>query len=156
MSKLFYLSEIVKFAIEKEQESFDLYQKLANQINDENVKVLFQKLAQQEIHHKSFYSNMLESVKPEQSPGVKEDGEYHSYMESLIAGSRIIPTLSATDFNNPNKVFDYAIAREKDSVLFYSGMKNFVAPSAHASIDHIIQEEEKHVAVLLAVKAKYK
>jgi len=156
MSKLFYLSEIIKFAIEKEQESFNLYEKMATQVTDSELQKIFQRLAQEEVKHKDFYTTMLSTVKIEQSPGVKENDEYQSYVEALITDSRTVPTITATDFKNTNKVLDYAIAREKDSILFYSGLKNFVAATAHGSIDTIIREEERHAAILMKVKANFK
>jgi len=154
MAKLFYLSEIVKFAIEKEQESYDLYQKLAAQVTDNNLKAIFQKLAQEEVKHKAYYSDILTSTKQEQSPGVKEDDEYQAYMEALIASSRNATELKIVDIKNISNVLDYAIAREKDSVLFYSGLKNFVSPTIHNKIDEIIHEEERHAAILMQVKEK--
>lgn len=154
MSKLFYLSEIVKFAIQKEQESFDLYQKLAQQVSNIEVRAIFEVLASEEVKHKDFYNHMLANVKNEQTPGVKEDEEYQAYMETLISDSRYIPALTADDFKNIPKVLDYAIAREKDSVLFYSSLKNFIPASAYADIDKIIHEEERHASILLRVKEK--
>jgi rubrerythrin len=156
MTKLFYLSEIVKFAIEKEQESFDLYTKMSEQVSDAAIKSIFQKLAQEETKHKIYYADMLSGIKQEQSPGVKEGEEYQAYMEALIASSRSTSIPTPTDMKDVNKVLDFAIAREKDSVLFYSGLKNLVPANAHDHIDLIIREEERHAAILLKVKAQYK
>lgn len=153
MTKLFYLSEIVKFAIEKEQESFDLYTTLETKVSDANLKTIFQRLIKEEIKHKTFYSKMLENVKPEQSAGVKEDEEYLAYIQALIANSRSIAPLTDKDFANIPAVLDYAIAREKDSVLFYSSLKNFVPAAAQQEIDAIIHQEERHAALLEKVKS---
>ena len=53
MPKVFYLSEILKFALEKEQQSADLYQKLANQVSDAKDKAVFERLVQEELGHKN-------------------------------------------------------------------------------------------------------
>lgn len=155
MSKLFYLSEVVKFAIEKEQESFELYQKLATQVDVIEVRAIFEVLAREETKHKDFYSTMLAGVANEQSPGVREDDEYKAYMDELIASGRRTVALTAADFKDVKKVLDYAIAREQDSVLFYSSLKHFVTADAGVKIDAIIREEEKHAAILLQVKSRY-
>ena len=154
MPKIFYLSEVIKFAIEKEQESFELYQKLEKETTNEKIKLIFQRLAKEETKHKAFYADFLAKITPQQSPGVKEDEEYQAYMEELIASSRTIPPLASSDFKNTLKVLDYAIAREKDSVLFYSGLKNVVPIAARNDIDTIIREEERHAALLMKVKEK--
>lgn len=148
MSKVLYLSEIVKFAIEKEQESYALYKNLHDMSSAPKLKALFKTLMEQEQHHEEFYKEMLTKVAEDQSPGVQEDDAYDAYMQELIAASRTVPTVAELDFDNHKVVIDYAIAREKDSILFYTGLKNFVQESVHTAIDKIIQEEGKHVAML--------
>lgn len=156
MSKLFYLSEIVKFAIEKEQESIELYTKLAEQAEQAEVKAIFQRLVQEEQKHKIFYGKMLEGIKVEQSPGVKEDADYDAYMMDIINSSRQAKALSADDIKNVIVALDYAIAREKDAVLFYTGLKNYVSSDDHPQVNVIIQEEEKHASILAKVKKDYR
>lgn len=156
MAKLFYLSEVVKFAIEKEQESIELYSSLEQKVTDTELKNTFQFLTKEEHRHKIFYSKMLENVKQEQSPGVKEDEEYELYMQALISNSRSTPKLSEKDLANMPTVLDYAIAREKDSVLFYSNLKNFLPSREQQDVDAIIHQEERHAAVLQKVKNSLK
>ena len=54
MTKILYLSEIVKFAIEKEEQSYALYEKLHNKVSDAKAKDLFRTLMEQELQHKAF------------------------------------------------------------------------------------------------------
>lgn len=152
MAKIFYLSEIVKFAIEKEQESIDLYSALEKKVTDAGLKTTFQRLTKEEGKHKDFYSKMLTTVKPEQSPGVQEDDDYALYMQALIANSRSIPPLAEKDFTDIKAALDYAIAREKDSVLFYSNLKNFLPMREQQDVDIIIHQEERHAAILQKAK----
>lgn len=157
MSKIFYLSELLKFAIERETQSFDLYTQMADQTKDPELKVLFDTLAEQETKHKMFYTSMLEHTPKEASPKVKPQGdEYTDYIKNLIASQRTVKPLSIEQLHNPIQLLDYAISREQDSVLFYTGLKHYVPKDAHEKVDVIINEEMKHAAILTKVKEKYK
>jgi rubrerythrin len=148
MATVFYLSEIVNFAIEREQQSAELYQMLAdNTVNAEHKKI-FEQLVEEEHHHEEFYANILDQVKKEQSPNVHEGEEYAAYMKALIDEARTLKSVSDLNINDIKAVLDYGIGREKDSVVFYTGLKNFVPETAKAHIDDIIREEAKHIAIL--------
>lgn len=155
MSKVFYFNEIVKFAIEKEQESIMLYKNLAEKINDSTAKQLFEMLEQEEKKHKLFYSNMLDKDLHEQLPEFLVGEDYDAYMRELIRLGRtaVIPEI---DITNINAILDYAVAREKDSIVFYVGLKNYVDVEMQSKIDLIIKEEAKHAAIILAYKHKLK
>jgi len=144
MATLFHLSEVLKFAIEKEKESKDLYEHLARDASTTGLKTFFTKLAQEETQHEKFYEKMM-SMTSKWSPS-QDSEEYDAYMRELIASSRTVPVLS--DFTNLKLVLDYAIAREKDSVLFYSGLVDYLSPADREGIYAIIREEVRHVAML--------
>jgi len=153
MPKIFYLSEILDFALEKEQQSADLYQKLADLADNADDKALFEKLVRDELNHKAYYAEILASVKDESSPKVQPEEEYAAYMRQLIEDSRTIKALPEDVSSMPfNEILDYAIARERDSMAFYLGLKQFVPESAKAHIDVIIAEESRHAAVIANLK----
>lgn len=147
MGTLFHLNEIIQFAIEKENESERLYRKLADKTADPAVKKIFEKLATDEVGHKKFYEAMLKPIIIE-SPTSGDKSEYDAYMRELIAESRSTEPMAAIDFADLDQVIRYAIDREKDSVLFYTGLKNYVPNKDQAGINEIIKEEAKHVAIL--------
>lgn len=144
MGTLFHLSEILKFAIEKEIESAELYQRLVNEAANAELKTLFMKLVQQEQGHKKFYENMINAA--DKWSSTQDTEEYAGYMRELIASSRTVA--APLNFSNLRLVFDYAIAREKDSILFYAGLINFLPTTDREGIYTIIQEEMHHVTIL--------
>jgi rubrerythrin len=148
MSKVFYPSEIIKFAIEKEQQSANLYQKLVNRARNDGEKALFEKLMRDELHHKQFYADILSSVAEEKSPGAQEENEYAAYMRQLIEESRTVKLPDDIDTMPFNDILAYAIKREKDSVMFYLGLKQYVPADAQAKVEMIIAEESRHAAVI--------
>jgi rubrerythrin len=152
MTKLFYLNEIIKFAIEKEKESTALYKELGNKTTTQEIKDLFHQLMLEEAMHEKFYTELYEATPKEQSPGVTEDAEYAAYMQALIAASRSVPSLDLTKLTNIKAALDYAADREKDSIVFYVGLKNYLPTRDEKKIDIIIKEEAKHLAKLLFLK----
>jgi rubrerythrin len=154
MAKLFYLSEIIKFAIEKEKESEALYKKLATITNLKDIKKFFETLALEEKKHEKFYTQLLKTVPKEQSAGVKEDDEYAAYMKELIKSSKSVFLINfdATDIKT---CLDYAINRERDSIIFYVGLKNYLPKSESEKINTIIAEESRHAAKLINLKKRF-
>ncbi len=152
MAKIFYLSEIVKFAIEKEQESFDFYKALAEKEENAEIKSVFETLKLEEQQHEAFYKGMLNTVTEEQTPRVHEDEEYAVYMQTLIDASRQQSPRTAAEFSDTKVAIDYAIGREKDSIIFYAGLKNLILEKDQTIVDTIIREEAKHAAKLIKLK----
>ena len=107
MAKIFYLSEIVKFAIEKEQESFDFYKALAEKEENAEIKSVFETLKLEEQQHEAFYKGMLNTVTEEQTPRVHEDEEYAVYMQTLIDASRQQSPRTAAEFSDTKVAIDY-------------------------------------------------
>jgi len=144
MTTLFHLSEILKFAIEKEQESQALYVHLAQATTNEKLKKTFTELAQAEKQHEKLYEQMMHTT--EKWSSTQDTAEFDDYMRELIASSRTsVATPSLADMH---AALNYALAREKDSILFYAGLANYVPPKDRENIHAIIREEVKHATIL--------
>ena len=55
---------------------------------------------------------------------------------------------------NDSTALDYAIDREKDSILFYIEIKEHIPEQNIAAVDKIIEEERTHIIKLLDIKEK--
>lgn len=154
MAVLLYMNEIVEFAIEREQESHDLYKELAEKVGPQEAKVVFQTLMEEEKKHKVFYSGFLADLEKKQSPGVTEGEEYNAYMRTLI-DSRRTTKEPPVDLNDIPAVLDFAIAREKDAVLFYVGLENYVPETDKPMVKTIIKEEGNHIVKLTGLKNEF-
>ena len=154
MATLFYINEVVNFAIERETESYALYKELSEKVAQDEAKKLFHVLMQEELAHKTYYSTLLSSIEAKQSPGVSEDDEYAAYMRTLIDSRRTVKE-PKIDLNNLTEVLDFAIAREKDAVLFYVGLENFVPDKDKSTVKTIIKEEGNHIVKLTSLKQQF-
>ncbi len=154
MATLLYMNEVVNFAIEREIESYALYKELADKVEDTDAKNLFRVLMEEEQSHKIFYTTFLSTIEAKQTPGVTEDDEYAAYMKTLIESQRTIKEPNIDLANIPD-VLDFAIAREKDAVLFYVGLENFVPDDDKSTVKTIIKEEGTHIVKLTNLKQQF-
>jgi len=151
MATLLYINEVVNFAIERETESYALYKELAEIVDNVDAKNLFKVLMNEEESHKSFYTTFLSTIEAKHTPGVTEDEEYAAYMKTLIDSQRTVKTPDI-DLSNLMEILDFAIAREKDAVLFYVGLENFVPDDDKSTVKTIIKEEGSHIVKLSNLK----
>src|SRR3990167_8620592 len=151
MPKIFSIKEILQFAVEKENESKELYQALAAQVGNPDAKSLFKEFVIQEKKHEDLYKNMLANVDEDQH--VKDLDEYMSYMHELINTShQESGTPSVVQMEDLHDLLDYAVLREKESVLFYVGLRDYVSEPYQSQVDAIIKEEVQHTVQLSDLK----
>lgn len=152
MAKVFNLNEVVKFAIEREQEAYDLYKELAEKSDHKPAKELFRELSHEEEQHKIFYYELLKRISETPSSKAPSNDEYDGYIQELIRSNRSVAPFDSKKLSDINMVADYACAREKDSILFYLGLKNYVPVYEQENIDKIIRAEAKHISKILSLK----
>ena len=151
----FNIKRLLEFTILREQESVTLYTTLAKQATDVELKNLFKDLAEQEKKHARFYEETITQLGHDivSAPLDLED-EYTIYMRSLMEEQSASLEITSEHIYSMEQAFDYAIAREKNSVLFYIGLKDYVPAFAKPTLDLIIGEEMKHAAILTRFKSR--
>ncbi|MBN2036913.1 MAG: ferritin family protein [Chitinispirillaceae bacterium] len=118
-------------------------------------KELLEGLAAMEDDHLATFEQMHTAVSAREAETVAADpdGEAHLYLTAM-AGDHVFDTkkdpVSLLKGNETiQDILKIAIGLEKDSVVFYVGMKDFVSPKlGKDKIDRIINEEMKHIAIL--------
>ena len=154
MGTLFRIGELLDFAVEREEESYKLYKQLADTIEKDELKELFTQLMHEEMTHKDTYRGMLSAVGGERTPGVAEDDEYGLYLKTLIEQQSNLSAAPPVTANNVAEVLDYSVGREKDSVLFYVGLKEFVPKKNRSTVEEIIKEEGRHIVKISELKSE--
>jgi rubrerythrin len=144
----FNLGEIFKIAEQIERNGADFYRKAALKFEDNpEVKSLLVELAAQEDNHEKIFSNILHKVL--KNDGINPEDELTRQYLDAIAGQFVFNKSKAknelTDKMSHQDIFAIAIQKEKDSIVFYVGLKNVLnSESDKRSIDLIIEEEQKH------------
>ena len=150
-------SDIVDIGIEKEIKRRDFYALAADHFAEKpELAELFGKLRDWEEGHIKKFERIREDVKggnyAESYPG-----EIHEYMAAVV-NSDLYENLDAESFalaiKTPEEALEAGIGFEKDAILFFGGLANFVDPKAREVIQELITEEQQHMLQLFEMKKK--
>ena len=150
-------SDIVDIGIEKEIKRRDFYALAAEHFSDNaDLAKLFSQLRDWEEGHIKKFQRIREEVKggnyAESYPG-----EIHEYMAAVV-NSDLYEDLNAESFaltiKTPEAALDAGIGFEKDAILFFGGLANFVDPKAREVIQELILEEQQHMLQLFEMKKR--
>jgi rubrerythrin len=155
MSNIFTGSEIVELGIQIEKNGRDFYATLAKHSGNEKTKEVFKFLASEEEKHIVVFEKILTSLDKYQPPE-SYPGEYLTYM-TVLASEYIFTQKDkgaeiASKIGNDRQAVELGIGFEKDSILFYEGIKKVVADYEYKAIDQLIQQEQNHLQQLSALK----
>jgi len=156
MSRLFEAREIVGLAIRIEENGEEFYTQLANVTKHLRVKEKFEFLAGEERKHRNSFREIQQRLGEFKPIYESYPGEYLNYVKALaeenIFTKERAGQLLAKKFKTPTAALDTAIGLEKDSILFYDEMKNFLPESEHKPINEIIGQEREHLRKLSEIK----
>ena len=163
MAIVFNADEIFEMAIRIEKNGAEFYRKAASLQSDaKNIKFL-EGLANMEDQHRKIFTEMRATLKQtEKDPKVfdpyNEVSEYLAAMADTMGGEGS-PSVadSLTGDETLEEILQTAIGLEKDTILFYLGIKDLIpVQSGQDRIDEIIREERGHVIQLSNLLKKLK
>jgi rubrerythrin len=171
--RVFNAHDVLEFAIRVEENGEIFYGEAARITSDVGARDIFQRLATEEAGHKRTFVSMLANLGDYQ-PTETYEGEYLAYLQEYIDGKVIFKTHTGTaatsstaafaagskDPDLPRvhdtiSVFDFAIQREVDSIVYYQELKVFVPEKYHKTVNAIVDEERKHFALLSEIRKTY-
>ncbi len=155
MADIFAGSEIVALGIQIEKNGRDFYNALAKKSKISQVRDTFRYLAGEEEKHIAVFKEILEEVRQYEPQGL-DTQEYYAYMNAL-AGDYVFTRENtgagiARQINSDNKAIDMGIGFEKESIVFYEGIKKTVPERDSKIIDGLIAQEEDHLKKLMDLK----
>ncbi len=150
--------EVFEIAEEIERNGARFYRRAAELTDDADVAALLQRLAAMEDEHLRTFAELRRSG-PEGSAPLDPDGTLRPYLEAVAAGHvfdyRSDPTAWLEGGADPRAVLDRAIQMEKDSVVFYLGLRDAnPLDFGKQRIDDVIVEELRHVTLLSQQRAR--
>ena len=149
MSFEFSADEIFEMAEQMERNGQQFYNAAAAAVQGEEHKKLLLELAGMEVdHEKTFQALRSELTQKEKETNVFDpQGDAALYLKALV-DTRVF-FQKEMDVSSMEKILKAAIEAEKDSFVFYLGMKNAVPEDlGRARLDEIIKEEMSHVRLL--------
>ncbi|MFC1534267.1 ferritin family protein [Thermodesulfobacteriota bacterium] len=155
----FNMDDIFEIAEQIERNGALFYRQMTEHFSETTIRQLFIDLAEmEEEHEKVFISMRADLSDRDKEPTIFDpDGESALYLRAL-ADLRVFNEQAEKDFilskdlskdEKMRKVSRAAIGIEKESIVFYLGMKEFIPQdSGKKKVDDIIKEEMKHIRIL--------
>ncbi len=159
MSFDFTADEIFEMAEQIERNGAQFYRSSADGVKEPSSRKLLMNLAAMEDEHEKTFASMRSGLpdKEKGTPTFDPDNEAVLYLKAL-ADSRVfvekqIPNLAAmadrSDDEIMREILKFAIGAEKESIVFYLGMKEAVPENlGKGRLDAIIKEEMGHIRLL--------
>ena len=145
----FNANEILQMAEQLERNGADFYRKSIEKIQDPAGKELLLSLAEMEDQHEKTFADLRSKLTTSEKAQTVFDpeGETVRYLKAL-ADSKVFFE-KTIDTDSMEGILKEAITAEKDSILFYLGLKEAVPEALGKDrIDAVIKEEISHINLL--------
>jgi rubrerythrin len=155
MSIFFSARELVNIGIGIEGNGAAFYDYLVGSTKDAVVQAAYKHLAGKEREHIEIFQNMLGSVGDYQPPETLTE-EYEAYLKALIDSFIFTDDKVARDVaqkvSSDVEAVQIALSVEKESILFYTEMRELVRSSDRDIVNRVIEEEKSHMRELIHLK----
>jgi len=154
MTVTFNAFEVFEIAEQIEQNGTNFYIRAAELFDDFKIREMFLRLAEWERQHEITFNRMKEQLSE------KDRQESSSNTDDLLPDPRVMAGLAVFGIrSDPAKelhgrqsrtdILRRAVEKEKDSIVFYHGLKEFISAEADKEkINDIIKEEMRHIVIL--------
>ncbi|CAN2042340.1 Rubrerythrin [Candidatus Magnetomoraceae bacterium gMMP-15] len=149
MSYVFNADEVFEMAEQLERNGADFYKSAAEDISDSSARELLLNLAKMEEEHEKTFAMLKTELteKDKESTIFDPEGEAALYLRAL-ADTRVFFE-KEIDTSSMQEILKAALVAEKDSIVFYLGMKDLVSDKLGKNkINNIIKEEMGHIKLL--------
>ena len=155
MSITFNAFEIFEMAEQIERNGVKFYREAAQGIADQDIRQMLLDLADMEADHEETFADMRKQISYKERELITFDpeNEIALYLQAIANGHvfdlKKDPSQQLTGKETVEDILKMAIGVEKDSIVFYVGLKDFVPVRAGKDkVEDIIKEEESHIAEL--------
>jgi rubrerythrin len=145
----FTADEIFEMAQQIEKNGASFYRAAAEGVDNAIFKKMLLNLARMEDEHEKTFTDMRASLSAKEKSATFFDPENQAgqYLKAL-ADTRVFFN-KALDLSSMVEILKEALVAEKDSIVFYLGMKEMIPNERGKSrIDAVIKEEMNHIQVI--------
>jgi rubrerythrin len=154
MSYLLDVKEILGFAVYIEERGYEFYVEAMKKFHEPRATELFQYLADEEFKHEKIFKKLMAQGN-ESVPG-EHDAEYQAYMREFVKahqlGDKEAVNAKLARVAGLEGVLDLAMGFEKDSIVFFSELKESFARGNSGPVENVIREEMGHLRKIFQMK----
>jgi rubrerythrin len=152
MADLFKANDVVLAAIEIEKRGEKFYLHLADQAEDSKIRKAFEHLAREEVKHKAMFEGLYTRLGKATLPARSDEQEFLTYLNALIDSHPLFRFKDLEEMKEQivsrKGALQMAIQFEKESILFFMEMRDFVPESEKKFINQCVEEERDHLRQL--------
>lgn len=154
MTVKFNAFEVFEIAEQIERNGGKFYRIVAKMFNESDICNMFLELADWENKHEQVFRDMGKELAKSSEQLMNFRPEKTQFDPKLMASLAVFgtgsdPAYKLKNVKNLTDVLKRAIEKEKDSIVFYEGLKDFAFDRASKDkIDDIIEEEMRHIKIL--------
>jgi rubrerythrin len=155
MSDVFNADEVFDMAEQIEKNAAEFYRKAAAKAEIKRTKEIFEELSRWELAHREIFATMRSELSESQHEPLVYDpeGEAGMYLKAMADGHVFDTHVDVSKFfsgkESMKDVLKTALKMEKDSIIFYLGLKDVVASkTGKDKVSEIIKEEMRHIAFI--------
>lgn len=146
--------QVLQIAEQIERNASKFYREAAELFDEPGLRKVLFELADWEGEHEETFENMRKQLSEQPRELRTFDLDEPPPSPKAMAGLAVFGTGSdpTQEFRGKEKrteMLKMAIEKEKDTITYYKGLKDFVPPqNGHDKFDDIIEEEWKHIKIL--------
>jgi rubrerythrin len=149
MGYAFNIDEIFEMAEQIERNGASFYRDAAVAIADPGEKTLLRELAEMEDQHEKTFADLRAGLPEKDKAATAFDPEDETMLYLRALADVKIFFEKTIDTSSMEEILKAAIIAEKDSIVFYLGMKEMVTGDLEKSkLNAIIKEEMGHIKLL--------
>jgi len=145
----FTANDVFEMAEQLERNGAKFYRTAAENVSDpRSKKLLIELAAMEDEHEKTFASLRADLTEAEKTTTVFDPEDESVLYLRALADTRVF-FKKKIDISSMEEILKAAIVAEKDSIVFYLGLKDFVPDQLGKNrLDKIIKEEMEHIRIL--------
>jgi len=157
MNYKFSADEVFEMAKEIERNGAIFYKEAAKKVGGENEKSFLTELATMEENHEKIFEEMQTQLADREKASQVMDNEEEALLYLKAIADTKIFFKKESPANEMKAILISALETERDSIVFYLGMKKMVPGEVgRKRVDTIIQEEMSHIRLLSGKLLEYK
>ena len=145
----FTADDVFEMAVQLERNGAKFYQDAAQHTDNLEYKKLLKGLSQMEVEHEKIFVKLRSELSENEKASTVFDPQNESVLYLRALADTKVFFEKEIDFSSKKSVLKAAMLTEKDSIVFYLGMKEMV-PEKYGKdqLDKIIKEEMGHIKIL--------
>ena len=155
MSFKFNADEILQMAEQIERNGVKFYRKAAENMSDLDIQRMLLEFADMEVEHAQTFANIRNQFleRKQQLAAFDPEGQAGQYLQAMADGRVFDPTKDLSQQLSGDEtvedILNMAIGAEKNSIVFYLGLKDMVPEDeGRDDVEAIIREEMQHIIIL--------